>query len=121
MKKLLILAVLIEALTGLVLVVYPPIVIRLLFGSEIAGAGVLASRIAGISLIALAVACWPDRDMLRPFFGMLTYNLLVTLYLIYVGANGGPGVLLWPVVALHAALSVLLVRAWRKERPSASS
>jgi drug/metabolite transporter (DMT)-like permease len=118
MKKLLTLAALIEALTGLVLVVYPPVAIRLLFASEIAGAGALVSRIAGISLIALAVACWPDGSMLRPFFGMSTYNALVALYLIYVGANGGAGILLWPAVALHAGLSVLLLRAWRKERPS---
>src|SRR5271169_2367272 len=85
MKKLLILAAVSEGLTGLILIVYPPIVIRLLFGSEIAGAGVSASRIAGISLIALAVACWPAGHMLRAFFGMLTYGLLVTLYLVYVG------------------------------------
>jgi hypothetical protein len=104
-----------ELLTGLTLLVYPPIVVRLLFGSEIAGAGLLASRIAGICLIALGVACWPDRNTLRPFFGMLTYNLLVTLYLAYVGISGEVGILLWPVVALHAGLSVLLVWARRKE------
>ncbi len=116
MKKLLILAAVGEALTGLILLVYPPIVIRLLFDSEIAGAGVVVSRIAGISLIALGVACWPDRNTLRAFFGMLTYNLLATLYLIYVGVNGGVGILLWPAVAAHAGLSVLLVRTWGKER-----
>ena len=54
MKKLLILAAVTEALTGLTLLVYPPILVRLLFDSEIAGAGLLASRIAGISLIASA-------------------------------------------------------------------
>ena len=69
MKKLLILAALSEALTGLILLVYPPIVIRLLFGSEISGAGVLMSRLAGMSLIALGMACWPDRNTLRAFFG----------------------------------------------------
>ena len=98
----------------------PPIVIRLLFGSDIAGAGFSACRIAGISLIALAVACWPKGIMLRPVFGILTYNLLVTLYLAYVAANGVAGILLWPATALHAGLSALLVRAWRKERPSVS-
>ena len=41
-----------EAVTGLVLLVYPPIVVWLLFGAEIAGAGIVMSRIAGISLIA---------------------------------------------------------------------
>jgi hypothetical protein len=116
MKKLLILTAVVEGLSGLVLFVYPPIVIRLLFASEIAGAGVLMSRIAGIILISLAVACWPDRNMLRAFFGMLTYSLLAMLYLISVGVNGGAGILLWPGVAAHAGLTVLLVWAWRKER-----
>jgi len=116
MKKLLIFAAVSEALFGLMLLVYPPIVIRLLFDSEIVRAGVLMSRIAGITLIALGVACWPDRNTLRAFFGMLTYNLLAVLYLVYVGVNGGAGILLWPAVAEHAGLSFHLVRAWRKEQ-----
>jgi len=118
MKKVLILTAVTELLTGLTLLVYPPILVRLLFDSEIAGAGLIASRIAGISLISLGVACWPDRNTLRPFFGMLTYNFFVTLYLAYVGIRGDVGILLWPVVALHAGLSVLLLWARRKERDS---
>jgi len=55
---------------------------------------------------------------LRVFFGMLTYSLLATLYLVYVGVKGEVGILLWPAVAAHAGLSVLLVRAWRKEGPA---
>ena len=116
MKKLLILTAVVEGLSGLILFAYPHIVTRLLFGSEVVGSGVFMSRIAGISLFALAVACWPDRNRLRAFFGMLTYGLLVMPYLVYVGGNGGAGILLWPGVAAHAGLSVLLVRAWRKER-----
>src|SRR5271170_699946 len=100
MKKLLVFGAVSEALTGLILLVYPPIVIRLLFDSEIAGAGVLMSRITGIALIALGVACWPDRNTLGAFFGMLTYSLLAMLYLVYVGVNGGVGILLWPLVAV---------------------
>ena len=116
MKKLLTLAAVTESLTGLILLLYPPILIWPLFDSEITGPGVLISRLAGISLIALAVACWPDRNTLRPFLGMLTYNLLATLYLVYVGVNVGAGTLLWPAVAFHAGLSIVLVQAWRKER-----
>ena len=112
-----------EGLTGLILLVYPPIVTRLLFDAEIAGAGVAMSRLAGIALIALGVACWPDRNTRRAFIGMLTYSVLAMLYLVWVGVNGGVGMLLWPAVAAHAGLSVLLVRAWRKERqpPEAST
>jgi hypothetical protein len=116
LKKLLILAAVSEGLTGLILLVYPPIVTRLLFDSDIAGVGVLMSRLAGISLIALGVACWPERNMLRALFGMLTFGLLAMLYLIYVGANGQAGILLWPAVLVHAGLSFLLVWAWWKGR-----
>ena len=44
---------------------------------------------------------------------MLTYSALVTLYLAYLGfAEGLTGIFLWPAVALHAILSVLLGRLW---------
>ena len=116
MKKLLVVAALSEGATGLILLAYPPIVIRLLFGEEIAGAGVIMSRVAGISLIALGVACRPDSASLWPLYGMLTYSSLVMLYLAYVGFGGEAGILLWPAVAVHAILSVLLVREWLQQR-----
>jgi hypothetical protein len=82
-----------------------------LFGSETAGVGVLISRIGGIALIALGVACWPDRYTLRPLFGLLTYNTPVAFYLAYLGFSGATGILLWPAVALHAGLAGLLLGA----------
>jgi hypothetical protein len=123
MKKILILTAVVEGLSGLILFAYPAIVVRLLFGAEIAGAGFLMSRTAAIILISFAVACWPDHNMIRAFFGMLTYSVLAMLYLAYVGVNGTAGILLWPGVAVHAVLSVLLLRAWQKERqvPEAST
>jgi hypothetical protein len=117
MKKLLAIAAVGEAGTGLVLLVYPPIVVRLLFAAEIAGTGVVMSRIAGISLIALGIACWPGRGVRWPLCGMLTYSLLVTLYLIYLGVGGEwTGKLFWPAVAVHAVLTIRLARAWFNER-----
>jgi len=59
MKKLLIVAAFIEALTGLLLFVNPRIVVQFLLGAQITGVGALMSRVAGISLIALGVACFP--------------------------------------------------------------
>jgi hypothetical protein len=116
MKNLLALAAVGEAIAGLVLLVYPSILVELLFGAEIAGAGVVMSRIAGISLIALGFACWPG-DM--ALCGMLTYSTLATVYLIYLGLGGElSGKLLWPAVAVHAVLTILLARAWFKERKS---
>ncbi len=117
MRLLLSLAAAAEAATGLVLLVYPPIVIRLLFGAEIAGAGVVMSRITGIALIALGIACWPGGAAVRALCGMLTYSALATLYLACLGLGGEwVGRLLWPAVAIHAVLTALLARAWLHER-----
>ena len=116
MKKLLVFAAVSEGSLGLILLVYPPVVVRLLFGAEIAGPSVWISRFAGIAVIGLVVACWPDGNPVRAFFGMSTYSTLAMLYLAYVGVNGGMGILLWPAVAVHAGLSVLLIRAWWNER-----
>jgi hypothetical protein len=116
MKKLLILATVGEALTGVILLLYPPIVVRLLFGAEIAGAGVVMSRIAGIALIGLGVACWPGNPAVQQPYGMLTYSTLAMLYLIRIGIRDTPeGALLWPAVIVHAILVVLLVGAQFKK------
>jgi hypothetical protein len=112
MQRLLILAAVGETAMGLALLVYPSVVVRLLFGAEIAGVGMVMSRIAGIALIALGIACWPGRAAVA-LRGMMTYSLLATLYLAYLGLSGEwAGKLLWPAVAVHAVLTVLLARAW---------
>jgi hypothetical protein len=49
----------------------------------------------------------------------LTYSTLATVYLIYLGLGGeSSGKLLWPAVAVHAVLTILLTRAGLKERKS---
>ena len=111
MKKVLVLAAAAEAgLPVLSLLVYPPIVVgpccsvRILTGIAM----IVVSRVAGIALIALGVACLPG----PPLIGMLIYSAAVTLYLAYVGFAGGlTGILLWPAVVLHVILTALLARA----------
>jgi len=117
MNKLLMLATLAEAGTGVILFAYPPIVVRLLFDADIAGAGIIMSRLTGIALIGLGAACWPGTDTRRAFYGMLTYSVMAMLYLTGVGIRGeGVGLLLWPGVVVHAILIVLLGGAWLKQR-----
>jgi hypothetical protein len=106
-----------EAATGLALLAYPPIVIRLLFGVEITGVADVVSRFAGVALIGLGVACWPYGSARQPLHGMLTYGTLAALYLVFVGTRGQEvGVLLWPAVAVHLILVILLVSARSRER-----
>jgi hypothetical protein len=117
MKFVLALAALGEAVTGFVLVVYPPIAFRLLLGAEISGAGIVASRVAGMALIALGVACWPGGAGGRAHCAMLTYSALVMAYLLCLGLGSHwSGKLLWPAVALHAVLTILLAWGWSKAR-----
>ncbi len=114
MKKVLLLAAVSEAATGLALLIVPSLVGRLLLGQELAGVAIPVARVLGIALIALGVACWPGRTALG---GMLTYSLLATLYLAYVGLEGQwIGQLLWAAVAGHAVLTLLLGIAWRAAR-----
>jgi len=109
MKKVLIFAAVGEAATGLALLVVPSLVGQLLLSEELTGVAIPVARVAGIALIALSIACWPG----PPLVGMLIYCTVVTLYLAYLGFAGGlAGVLLWPAVALHVVLSILLGRAW---------
>jgi hypothetical protein len=115
-NKLLTLAAAAEAGTGVLLLAWPAIVVRVLFGAEIVGAGVIMSRLAGIALIGLGVACWPGNSAVQQLYGMLTYSTLAMVYLAYTGVRGEfAGILLWPALVAHALLSVLLVRARFKE------
>jgi len=123
MKKLLGLAAVLEAATGLALVIHPALVAQLLFGDGVAGAGMALARVAGFALLALGVACWPSREAgsgsAQSTGALLTYSLLVTLYLVYLGVIVHlAGMLLWPGVAAHAVWMFLLVAAWRRERQS---
>jgi Ca2+/Na+ antiporter len=121
LRKILAFAAVVEVGTGLVLMIDPTIVVTLLLGAEVAGAGTLLARCFGIALLALGLACWPSEQRAErgsPIFrAMLTYNVLIALYLAYVGTVGHlRGVLLWPAVGLHAVVALLLVWTGRDER-----
>ena len=115
-KNVLALAGAAEAGTGLLLLGWPAIVVRVLFGAEIDGTGVIMSRLAGSALIGLGVACWPGNSAVQQLYGMLTYSTLAMLYLIRIGIRGAPvGSLLWSAVVAHAILVVLLIGVRFKE------
>ena len=118
MNRLLNLTAIIEAATGLALMAVPSVVVRLLLGGEISGASLPLGRVAGFGLLSLGMACWPGSDptgkTAPAFRAMLTYNSLAALYLLSLGIGGEwVGPLLWPAVALHGILSLLLARQWR--------
>jgi hypothetical protein len=105
MKKVLIFAAIAEGLTGVALLVAPEFVIRVLAGTDATGLTTSVGRVTGIALIGLGVATSPGPASI----GMLTYTVLVALYLAYMGMRGGwGGPLLWPAIAVHAVLALLL-------------
>ena len=69
MKKVLSLTAVIEAATGVALLIVPSLVGRLLFGEEFTGIVIPVARVLGIALIALGVGCLPGSTALC---GMLT-------------------------------------------------
>jgi hypothetical protein len=122
LRKLLQFAALVEVGTGLLLMIQPALVAALLLGGKENGAELRLGRVAGIAMFTLGLACWPSRlpaEAGSPAFrAMLTYNVLVALYLAGLGTMlhlDGP--LLWPGVALHAVVALLLVWTWRRPGP----
>jgi Ca2+/Na+ antiporter len=125
-RKILIFAAVVELSTGLVLLADPSIVVTLLLGMDVSGVGTPLGRCFGIALLALGLACWPSRQRAASgspaFRAMLSYNALIALYLTYLGTVGHlGGLLLWPAVALHFAVALLLVWTRRDERGASFS
>jgi hypothetical protein len=117
-------AAFIEAAMGAALIVVPSTVAVLLLGDGLSGTGLTVGRVTGVALFALAVGSWigrQDEGRSSALVGMLTYNILAAIYLAYLGMEGAQvGKLLWPTVVLHAALGLLLVRAWYSHQPGLS-
>src|SRR5262245_7638340 len=111
---LLIATAIIEAGTGLLLLVLPSAPIAMLLGiGSAAPETLLVGRVAGAALLALGIACWPaqgDRKGPAQFgllIGILIYDVTAAGLLTYAGlALGMTGIALWPAVALHTALAV---------------
>jgi hypothetical protein len=108
-----------EAATGLVLATAPSLLVELLLGATPGTtAGVTVSRVAGVALLALGVACWLARQDAASraarglIAAMLLYNAGVVAILVLAWANQGlSGVALWPVALAHTALAVWCVVA----------
>jgi hypothetical protein len=111
----------IEVATAGLLIIAPAVFARLLLGADLSGAGAAVGRLAGISLLALALACWPHgtspRQAAQPVLALVVFSVLCALFLAYVGIGGErSGILLWPAAATHAAVAGQLFWSWCAER-----
>ena len=108
------------AVTGLILIIVPALFGWLILGAELSETGRALGRLAGIALFGFGLASWPAPAVEGPTStvrALSIYNLLATIYLGYLGIAGKlAGVLLWPAVALHAVLAILVIYAWRATR-----
>ena len=64
----------------------------------------------------MGAACWPRGEAIVPRLkAMLIYNVLTTVYLGYLRlSSDSVGILLLPVIAVHAFLAILFVEVWFK-------
>jgi len=114
MKLLLIISTIVEAAAGLALLVVPSVAISLLLGVPLeTPAGLVAGRIAGTALLALAVACWQTKDNDRGgdstgvVEAMLFYNFAAAMVLVYAGIRLElRSRLLWPAIVFHLGLGI---------------
>jgi hypothetical protein len=113
-KNLLTVTALIELGTGLVMVTFPSLLIRLLLGSPInTPVEYTLARVAGVAILSLAVACWLARNDGQSsaarglVSAMVLYNTAIVLVLVYAALGLALSCFgLWLVVLLHMAMAV---------------
>jgi hypothetical protein len=111
-----------EGGTGLALISLPSVVLWLLLGKwQASPETLLVGRLAGISLLAIGVACWAaSRDPGSPsrfglLIGTLVYNVSVAALLGYAAmVHGIAGIALWPAVLCHVALGGWCLESLRR-------
>jgi hypothetical protein len=115
------LTALVEAATGVALIVVPSEVALLLVGAPLeTPPALLVGRVAGVALVALGIACWQARSsesaggrvaLVAP---MLLYNVAITALLAHAWSEEryGPG--LWFAVVLHAVLAIWSAEVLRR-------
>jgi hypothetical protein len=110
-----------EAATGLILVLVPEVLLALLLGIKEASTDTRSvGRVAGAALLAIATSSWlaradsRTRAQLALVAGLLVYNSLVAVLLAIAGSVlAMAGVLLWPTVVAHSALAAWCVACLR--------
>jgi len=121
MKTLIVTAAsLLEIVVGITFIAVPELPFRLLFAATPQSLAILLARFAGIGLLALGIACFPSKQ-LEPrrgaVFGLLVFNVGATIFCAWVAiATLYRGILLWPVVVLHAVIAAALLPQFLAKR-----
>ena len=98
-----------EAATAILFLAVPASITALLLGPSLPAEIPTLVRIAGVGLGLFVAGCWlaRRRGRERPVrFALLGYNIFATVLLAGFGLAYEPvGILLWPVVAIHAVIT----------------
>jgi hypothetical protein len=120
-KNLFLVTALMEAGVGLSLLAAPALVISLLFGIPAPSPeALIVARVGGAGLLAIGIACGFARNdpgsatQRGLLWAILVYNAAATGVLALAGSTSLAGVMLWPVVALHAAMLVWCAASARR-------
>jgi hypothetical protein len=110
MRRLLIVTSFLEGATGLVLIAKPSSVVSVLFGQPLSDPiGIIMTRVAGVALVSLAIACWfssKNKDAYGLIIALLFYNLASGVLLAFARLHEGlNGMALWPAVATHITMA----------------
>lgn len=117
LMNLLKISALIEIFAGIALILMPLVTSFLLFNSDLGLTASAFARVGGFGLLSFGIATWPIlRVTPQSVLAILTYDILITIYFIYLGLGAElTGWLLWPVVLLHGILAVLIAAKFFKE------
>jgi hypothetical protein len=102
----------IEALTGLGLMMVPATIVRVLLGAELrSGLEIILAMVAGAAIFSIALLCWLSRinteSLVAPGV-LLFYNFAVSLIFLYAALGlKFTGFPLWGVIAFHLLQTVL--------------
>ena len=101
----------IELVTGVTLLLLPAIVMQQLFSSPASDAGEQLTRLYGLALIGLGVACWGSPCPIPARRGLLVYNCSAAVLLIILGSQAlSGGAAVWAGALIHVVLGVLMIR-----------
>ena len=102
-----------EIVVGVILATLPDIPCLLVFGAKPESVGRPLAHWVGVALIALGIACLPSKAAVsnhNAVLGLFVFNVGATILFAWVGIVTIHGSALWPVVILHAVITVALLR-----------
>ena len=102
----------VEIIVGVSFILAVNVQSQFIFGTTLAGPGFQLLRFAGIALIGLGIACLPSKlagTNLSAVRALIIFNIGATIFFAWVALTTTfRGVLLWPVVILHAVITLTL-------------